>query len=183
MIRFMSLLDILSSIPDKRRKQGQKYYLAHILFYSILAILCGANSYSSINRVLQIKLPLLNKVFATKWKKAPATTTIFYVFNSLDVLELEKAFRTHSKGLVKATKGMSLAIDGKALRGTGVEDNRLLNVLSVFETKKRVIIAHLDSEGKGNELKSLQEILTQVDLNVPKNSIITTDALHTQKKQ
>jgi len=75
---------------------------------------------------------------------------------------------------------MSLAIDGKSLRGTATKDEKLQQVLSIFETKKQIIIAHLDSIGKGNELKSLQEILTKIEL--PKGSIITTDALHTQKK-
>jgi len=58
----MSLLEILQNIPDKRRKQGQKYDLAHLLFYSILSILCGANSYAGIHTVLKAKLKLLNKV-------------------------------------------------------------------------------------------------------------------------
>ena len=71
----MSLLEILSSIPDARRKQGQKYDLAHVLFYSIIAILCGAKSYAGIHTALVSKLKLLNKVFGTSWEKAPATTT------------------------------------------------------------------------------------------------------------
>jgi hypothetical protein len=180
----MSLLEILQLIPDKRRKQGQKYDLAHTLFYSILAVLCGANSYAGICTVLKIKLKLLNKVFGTKWKTAPATTTLFYIFNSLDITEFEAAFRLHAEDLVKSTGGLTLAIDGKSLRGTGsksdLEDDKLQQILSIFETKKNIIIAHFDSIGKGNELKSMQEIMTEVKL--PIGSTITTDALHTQKK-
>ena len=183
-----SLLEILSTIPDSRRKQGKMYKLEYVLFYSILAILCGATSYVGIVSVLTIKLELLNRVFGTKWKKPPGVSTLFYVFKGLDTSELEKAFRLHSKDLLKNTgKGLSLAIDGKALRGTELEDDKLQNVISIFETQSNLILAHFDSTGKGNELKNTQELLKEInlaqkELQLPKNSIIQTDALHTQKK-
>lgn len=182
----MSLLEILTLIPDKRRKQGQKYQLAYVLFYSILAILSGAVSYAGIHRVITIKLKLLNKIFGTKWERAPGVSTLFYIFDNLDIEALEKAFRHHSRHLIDKTglkepKGLSLAIDGKALKGSNIEDKNLHNILSVFTTQKRIILAHMDVKGKGNELKGLQELLANLpDL---KNSTITTDALHTQKKQ
>ena len=160
-----SLLEILSTIPDNRRKQGRMYSLEYVLFYSILAILCGAKSYAGIHSVLSKKLELLNNTFRTKWKKPPGVSTLFYIFKGLDITELEKAFRLHSKDLLKNTgKGLSLAIDGKALRGTEVEDAKLQNVISIFETQSNLILAHFDSTGKGNELKNTQELLGEINL-------------------
>jgi len=190
----MSLLEILKQIPDKRRKQGQKYDLAHVLFYSILSVLCGANSYAGIHTVMSSKQDLLNAVFGTKWKRAPGVSTIFYVFNSLDITELEKVFRLHAKDLIKDKQIISegsgdllnLAIDGKSLRGTGsktknskTKEDKLQQVLSIFESKEQIILAHLDSVGKGNELKSMQTMIAEIDL---PTSVFTADALHTQKK-
>jgi hypothetical protein len=42
------LLEILEELPDFRRGQGRQYQIGHVLYSSILAILCGANSYRKI---------------------------------------------------------------------------------------------------------------------------------------
>src|SRR4051812_50190246 len=42
MVPFAALLSALSGIPDPRRSQGRRYPLAHLLLFSILAVLAGA---------------------------------------------------------------------------------------------------------------------------------------------
>jgi hypothetical protein len=40
-----SLLEILRSIPDRRRAEGKRFDLAAVLLYAILGMVAGANSY------------------------------------------------------------------------------------------------------------------------------------------
>src|SRR4051812_50229942 len=42
MVPFAALLSALSGIPDPRRSQGRRYPLAHLLLFSVLAVLAGA---------------------------------------------------------------------------------------------------------------------------------------------
>jgi len=42
------LLEFLEELPDFRRGQGRQYQIGHVLYSSILAILCGADSYRKI---------------------------------------------------------------------------------------------------------------------------------------
>ncbi len=42
------LLDILKELKDFRREQGKQYQIGHVLYFSILAILSGADSYRKI---------------------------------------------------------------------------------------------------------------------------------------
>jgi hypothetical protein len=42
------LLAALAEIPDPRRPQGTRYPLAHLLLFSVLAVLAGATSYRGI---------------------------------------------------------------------------------------------------------------------------------------
>lgn len=39
------LKSFLFKVKDHRRKQGRRYELGHILLFTVLAILSGANSY------------------------------------------------------------------------------------------------------------------------------------------
>ncbi len=48
MTAFAPLLGLLEEVPDHRRAEGKVYQLAHVLLFSILAIVSGGNSYRSI---------------------------------------------------------------------------------------------------------------------------------------
>ena len=48
MVPFAGLLAALEQIPDPRRRQGQRYRLAPLLLFTVLAILAGATSYRRI---------------------------------------------------------------------------------------------------------------------------------------
>jgi DDE_Tnp_1-associated len=42
MVPFAPLLSALEQIPDRRRAQGRRYPLPHLLLLSVLAVLAGA---------------------------------------------------------------------------------------------------------------------------------------------
>jgi hypothetical protein len=46
----MILLTHLNTISDPRRREGRRFDLPHLLLFSLLAIISGANSYRSITR-------------------------------------------------------------------------------------------------------------------------------------
>jgi hypothetical protein len=56
-----SLLEILRSIPDRRRDEGKRFDLAAVLLYSILGMVAGANSYRQIHEFIRIHLQRLNE--------------------------------------------------------------------------------------------------------------------------
>lgn len=46
------LESFLFNIKDNRRKQGRRYELGHILLFSILGVLSGANSYRKVKKFI-----------------------------------------------------------------------------------------------------------------------------------
>src|SRR3954452_22651592 len=54
MVPFAGLLAALQEIPDPRRRQGRRYGLAHLLLFSVLAMLAGATSYRRIRLVMGV---------------------------------------------------------------------------------------------------------------------------------
>ena len=56
------LESFLFKIKDHRRKQGQRYKLGHILLFTILAILSGADSYRKVQKFIVAHYDRLNDI-------------------------------------------------------------------------------------------------------------------------
>ena len=119
MVPFAGLLAALGQIPDPRRRQGRRYPLAHLLLFSVLAVLAGATSSRGSLVFMAVHRERLNPVFGTTLRRAPAVNTLRAVFQALDPAKLEAAFRQHARELSEAapTSGPRVvALDGKTLK-------------------------------------------------------------------
>lgn len=179
------LLKCIQKIPDHRRRQGQRYDLAHVLLFSILAIASGANSYRSVHSFIKVHFHELQQYFKIKWKKAPAYTSIRSMIQGLDKKALEKAFRSYAKMLQAFFKQDGYAcvgLDGKVVRGSfdHFQDQKAIQILSVFLSGPKLILAHETIQEKTNEIPVAQELFNTLGL---RDVIFTLDALHIQKKR
>src|SRR3954470_20061459 len=86
---FSHLLDLLATVPDPRRAQGKMYSLRHILLFSILGLLSGANSYRAIHSFIDVHLVALRDAFGLHWRRAPAYTSLRAILRRLDAQALE----------------------------------------------------------------------------------------------
>lgn len=177
------LIEYLKQVPDKRRGQGKTYKLHEILLFSILAKLCGADSYHGIERFIRTHFWKLSDLFNLKWTRPPCYGTIRGALVQTDVNELEKVFRQYSKDLLEMSgkKGRKyLAIDGKTLRGSfdNSIDQKALHLLSIFDTGVDLILGHYETDKKSNEIPAVQEFLKEIGVSA---YIMTLDAMHCQK--
>jgi hypothetical protein len=99
MVPFAGLLAALEQIPDQRRRQGRRYPLAHLLLFSVLAVLADATSYRGLLVFIMVHRERLNATFGTALRRAPAVNTVRALFQALDPAELETAFRQHAREL------------------------------------------------------------------------------------
>jgi hypothetical protein len=90
---FERFLSHLGTISDPRRAEGKLYKLPHVLLFSILAIVTGANSYRGIRTFIKTHRRRLNKAFKIGWKRPPAHTAIRYILQGLKPADVEKTFR------------------------------------------------------------------------------------------
>src|SRR3954452_22494414 len=98
MVPFAGLLAALEAIPDPRRPQGRRYPLAHLLLFSVLAVLAGATFYRGILTFVGVHRERLNATFGTRLPRAPAVNTLRNLFLALEPADLEAAFRRHARG-------------------------------------------------------------------------------------
>src|SRR3954449_450558 len=180
---FGSLLAALEGIRDPRRPQGQRYSLSHLLLFSVLAVLAGATSYQKIITFIAIQRDRLNTAFGACLRRAPAVNTLRSLFLALERDDLEAAFRRHAdalNGTVQATGKRTIALDGKALRGSfdHLNDRAAAHVLSAFASDAALILAHQEVAGAPGEIPAVPTLITELGLT---GVLFTADALHCQK--
>jgi predicted transposase YbfD/YdcC len=178
-----TLLDIFSHIKDHRRAEGKLYPLPQILVFCLLAMLAGASSYRKMPEFIVAHFRRLSVLFPSKMLKAPCYAQIRNIMAGLDPADMEQAFRLHAQGLSSSgADGLTLlAIDGKSLRGSfdALKDKKPTQILSVFATGGRIILAHVDIADKTNEIPVAQALIAELKL---EGCLVTFDALHCQKK-
>jgi predicted transposase YbfD/YdcC len=74
-----------------------------------------------------------------------------------------------------------VAVDGKTLRGSGDSNKGIgpLHLVSAWASERGLTLAQVPTDQKSNEITAIPELLRLIDL---KKSIITIDAMGTQKK-
>jgi DDE_Tnp_1-associated len=183
MVPFAGLLAALEEIPDPRRRQGRRYTLAHLLLFSVLAVLAGATSYRGILAFIGVHRERLNAVFGAGLRRAPAVNTLRALFQALDPAELEAAFRNHARALhdgVPASGWRVIALDGKTLRRSfdHLHDRAAAHVLSAFAGEAALILAHREVRDAPDEVPAAQALIEALGV---RGALFTADALHCQK--
>ncbi len=181
---FERFLSLLATIPDPRRAEGKRYQLPHVLLFSILAIVSGANSYRGVRTFIMVHRQRLNKAFKLRWKRPPSYTALRYILQGLSATDVEKVFREHAANLnldVAGSTARIIAFDGKTLKGSfdNFNDIKAKQVLSAFAVDTALVLAHIEIDEKSNEIPAVQKLLEELDV---AGHIVTCDAMHCQKK-
>ena len=175
----------LEDLKDHRRSQGQRYKLEHIILFSIMAFLSNSKSYRDISRFIKSHFEVLKEHFELSWKRPPGYTTVRNIILGVDSGELEACFRGYTQSIrqvASVNKIATISFDGKTLRGSydHFKDKRATQILSMFTTEDKLILAHEVIDQKTNEIPMVQKLLKDIDL---EGYYYTMDALHCQKKR
>lgn len=178
------LLEYLNKIQDKRRGQGKRYPLGHIILFSLLAIMSKSEGYEEIARFIDVNLEKLEEIFGIYWIKSPHKGTIRNVLLSIDAKELDNALCEYNQAMAKLDKNKDstvIAIDGKTLRHSfdKMKDQKSLHMLEAFATGINLVVGHLETNAKSNEIPAAQQFIKESGI---EGCIFTMDALHCQKK-
>jgi len=183
MVPFAGLLAALEGIPDPRRRQGRRYPLAHLLLFSVLAVLAGATSYRGILTFIGVHRERLNATFGSRFRRAPAVNTLRDLFLALEPAELEAAFREHARALAgkaPASGPPVIALDGKTLRRSfdHLNDEAAAHVLGAFACDAALVLAHQEVRAAPEEVPAAQALIGALGV---RGVLFTADALHCQK--
>ena len=177
------LLEYLKLIPDPRRAKGRQYQLHYLLYFSILAIMAGANNLKMVWTFIDENFYELDKIFNMGWCRSIDYSHLTTVFKLIDTEMLEEIINIYTTDVIDKSnkKGLKhIAVDGKYVRRSfdKINDKSPLITLRVFSTVSELVLYQKDVEDGSTEVPALQKFLEKTDI---KGAIITADAAHDQK--
>lgn len=171
----LSLEEILEGIEDTRRENSVIYPLHEVLFIMLVAIICGATSYSKIELFGKNRKEWFAKHLRLE-NGIPDANTFRYVLMKITPLKTHELFAEWMKSVLPAVKGV-VAIDGKQARRTVDSEKRPLHVVSAFAHEYGLVIGQLACKEKSNEITAIPQLLEILEI---KGCIVTIDAMGTQ---
>jgi predicted transposase YbfD/YdcC len=175
----VSLLEYFAAIPDPRIERSKLHSLASILALSLIAVICGADSFVAIEQFGRAKEAWL-KTFLDLRNGIPSHDTLGRVLAMLDPKALGEAFRQWIAAVSAFTNGGVIALDGKTLRRSFRERGMgFVHMVSAWSTRNRLVLAQVKTEEKSNEITAIPRLL---DLLRIKRCTVTIDAMGCQKE-
>jgi predicted transposase YbfD/YdcC len=169
-----------ADLNDPRIEKKSEHKLDEIVIIAILAVICGAEHWTTIEEFGKAKLKWL-KTFLDLHGGIPSHDTFGRVFAMLDADEFSHCFINWIKSLATISSGEIVAVDGKTIRG--LFDRALgksaIHMVSAWATTSGIVLAERQVDEKSNEITAIPEVLKALDL---ANTIVTIDAMGCQKE-
>ena len=175
----MSFIDHFSDLEDPRSDINKRYELLDIVFLVATAVMSGAEGWKEIKEFGDNKLEWLRQ-YRPYAQGIPVDDTIARIIGALSPEGFVSCFMNWVNELRAKEGGDQIAIDGKTLRRSfNGERTTALHSIAAWSKTNGLVLSQMKSQGKKNENVS---VLAMLDLLELKGSIVTMDAMNTQKK-
>ncbi len=186
--QMQSLYGMCQHLVDGRAARGKRYDLAGVLVVLVLAKLAGMRSLLGASEWIRHQEELLRDELQLSWKRMPCANTYSYVLARLESEEINANLAAwFVRKAAESRKGEDpgsgkiahehLAIDGKALKGTGSQayggEDPQQHLLHVYEVQTGIVLHQCPIGEKRNEVSALKPLLTEA---LCKGRILTADA-------
>lgn len=167
-------------LNDPRRERGRLHNLCDMIAIALCAVICGAESWEDVAEYGRQKESWL-KTFVRLPQGIPSHDTFNRVFRLLNPKPFQACFARWMQGLVEATQGRVVAIDGKTLRHSfdRAAGKSALHLISAWAVENGVSLGQRAVDGKSNEITAVPELLKVLEL---EGAIVTYDAMGCQKE-
>lgn len=146
-----------ASVTDPRVERTQKHSLEAILFISLYAVICGAESWYEIMDYGNAKIDRL-EIFLHIPYGIPSHDTFNRVNSMLDPKELNDSFGSWTESVTELTDGELIAIDGKCLQGSSDEGTATYtHPVSARASANNLLPAQEKVAGKSNEITAIPD--------------------------
>lgn len=176
-----SLHKYFENFPDYRVNRNKKHELSDIIILAILATICGAESWYSIEEFGKTKIDFL-KGFLKLPNGIPSHDTINRVFSVIRPKLFEKIFVAWANSLkIEGLSREVVSLDGKCIKGSkdSFHEQNPIYMVSAWASENQLVLGQLKVNEKSNEITAIPLLLDLLDL---EGSIVTIDAIGTQTK-
>ena len=178
----IAILEAFSGMPDQRRKQGTRHSLQLCLALFTLAVAAGNQGFLAIGDWLKSYSEELKELFEVN--RIPSYSTIRRAMLSLNYQEYSVRLANFFE--IKPLAGETLAVDGKALKGSYLlsEDNphceahKAITLVTAYLVERGLILRPEKVENKSNEITAIPKLIETLAV---EGVVFAFDAINTQK--
>ena len=181
----IGIIDICKQIEDPRMDRKKVHKMETIVYLSIAAVICGAQSWNEIEEFGKAKFDFFKKRIPDL-ESIPSHDTFNRFFSIIKPDYFELIFRNWVKQVCHEVKGV-VAIDGKLMRGpsqcdeqhkTG-KDGFKLWMVSAWSASNGISLGQVKVDDKSNEITAVPLLINALDI---QDCIITIDAMGCQQE-
>jgi predicted transposase YbfD/YdcC len=147
----ITIADHFGEIDDPRVERTKQHKLIDIITIAIYAVICGADSWVSIETYGKAKYSFLKQILELP-SGIPSHDTFARVFARINPQQFQQCFLNWIKSINKITQGEVVAIDGKTLRHSydSGNDKGAIHMVSAWATTNRLVLGQVKVNEKSN---------------------------------
>ena len=174
-----TIVDYFVDIKDPRIDRTKRHKLIDIITIAICAVICGADSWVTIETYGKAKENWLKK-FLELPNGIPSHDTFARVFARIEPQQFQESFLAWIKSIHHRTNGEVIAIDGKKIKHSYDKkvSSSAINMVSAWATTNRLVIGQRKVDSKSNEITAIPELIKVLEI---AGCIVTIDAMGCQK--
>jgi predicted transposase YbfD/YdcC len=174
-----SPIDYFTELTDPRVDRTKDHLMEDIIFITIAAVICGAETWNDIEHYGKSKQSWLSQYLRLP-NGIPSHDTFNRFFSALDPDEFEGAFLSWIKDISSLTEGEIVSIDGKTICGSRTSGSkRAVHIVSARASANQLSLGQVKVEEKSNEITAIPRLLKVLAL---KGCIVTIDAMGCQRE-
>jgi predicted transposase YbfD/YdcC len=167
-----------SLLEDPRvDNHNKRHLLSDVLVITILAVICGAESWVDIHHFGKAKYEWLS-TFLELPNGIPSHDTFGRVFAALNSEQLQKCFIEWINTLANMTENEIVAIDGKTVRRSFNKNKGAIHMVSAWAVQNSLVLGQIKTAEKSNEITAIPELLNMLDV---EGATVTIDAMGCQQ--
>lgn len=174
------LFSVFATCTEHRKPRGLRHPLQSILAVATCAVLAGQRSFQAIEEWARDQSKEQLKRLGCRYGRPPSERTLRRVLKyGVDAGEVDEKLGLWVAKNQTVLKGIGVALDGKALRGSRDGETKGVHLLSAVVHGSGVVVAQMRVSDKTNEIPCAEPLMDKLEL---EGAVVTADAMHTQKE-
>ena len=157
-------MSYFSSLTDPRVERTKEHLMEDIIFITIAAVICGAETWNEIEDYGKAKIGWLSQYLQLP-NGIPSHDTFNRFFSALSPQEFEEAFLSWVNDVCELTAGEVVNIDGKTLCGSLIKGGkRAVHIVSAWANTNQLSLGQIKVDEKSNEITAIPRLLEVLTL-------------------